>query len=212
MTIKIGILDCGNSNIMSVKRAVQYVSNAQCVSCKTPDDISAVDKLIIPGVGAFPDGMKRIKANNLTEAICEANSAGKEMLGICLGMQLLADIGFEFSKCAGLKIIPGKVIKIDDQGLRQLRLTVPFVGWAKIDTSNSKCKTLDTQFHNEAFYFVHSYEFVPAQNEHRIANYTYGKKSICAAVGNENILGVQFHPEKSGSAGLKLIKKFVDFR
>ena len=212
MSVKVGILDCGNSNILSVMRAVNHVSNAECLLCRNPEEIKSADKFIIPGVGAFPDGMKRIISSNLAGAIHEANDAGKEIFGICLGMQLLADVGFEFNRCDGLKMIPGKVVKIDNEALDLDRIVVPYVGWAKIDTSHSNCKILDTQFHNDAFYFVHSYEFIPKAQNYRLANYLYGGKSICAAVGHENILGVQFHPEKSGPNGLRLIEKFINYR
>lgn len=209
MVNKIGIIDCGNSNVLSVIRAVEKHTGVQCLICQAPEELKNVDRIIIPGVGAFPDGLKRLQRTGIDEALKEIALTGTPMLGICLGMQLLASVGYEFYKCDGLGIIEGSVEKLNTQSIDGNKLVIPFVGWAKIQVHNSKHSIFTNNFDGQSFYFVHSYQFNTKESVETIATYKYGGHRIPAVIANRNLLGVQFHPEKSGGVGLRLIENFI---
>ena len=210
MVLKIGIVDFGNSNILSVIRAIEKTSNAKGIRCKSPEQLKKVDKIILPGVGAFANGMQRLKGLGFDQAIGESYHSGTSILGICLGMQFMAGVSFEFGKSEGLDLISGHVEKLNSESIEGNKLVVPFVGWASLSVNQSNNKILDLSFNSRSFYFVHSYQFVPSDEESILATYEYGGNHIVAAVAKDNLLGVQFHPEKSGKAGLALIKKFIE--
>lgn len=210
MVKKIGIIDYGNSNVLSVIRALEKHTGVQYLTCKTPEELKNVDRIIIPGVGAFPDGLKRLQRNGLDKALIEAAVSGVPILGICLGMQLLASEGNEFHKCEGLGLIEGSVEKLHSQSSNGHKLVVPFVGWAETQFHSYNHSVFTDDFNGKSFYFVHSYQFKTKKNTETIATYKYGGHEVTAAVAKENILGVQFHPEKSGEVGLALFKNFVE--
>ena len=210
MVFKIGIVDFGNSNILSVIRAIEKTSNAKCIRCKSPEQLKKVDKVILPGVGAFANGMQRLKELGFDQAIGETYHSGTSILGICLGMQFMAGVSFEFGKSEGLDLIPGHVEKLSSESIEGNKLVVPFVGWANLSVNQSNNKILDLSFNSRSFYFVHSYQFMPSDEKSILATYEYGGNHIVAAVAKDNLVGVQFHPEKSGKAGLALIKKFIE--
>lgn len=192
----IGIVNFGIAgNIHSVKKAIEKAGGKTIVIDKV-SDFKAIDKLVIPGVGSFKESMKELKNDGLIESIKEFK---RPVLGICLGMQIFAKIGFEFGKTEGLGVIDAEVkpILCDEK--------IPHMGFQKIHVVNSN-KLLEG-IENDEFYFMHSYELVNYTDIAALT--TYGEHSFVSSINKDNIFGVQFHPEKSRQAGIKLLKNFI---
>ena len=192
----IGIINYGIAgNIHSIKKAIEMAKGRILVINK-PSDFDLVDKLVIPGVGSFKDAMQELENDNFIDSIQGFN---KPILGICLGMQILADLGFEFGKTKGLGLIDAEVRPILCDG------KIPHMGFNKISVKvpNILLKGVE----NEEFYFMHSYEMI---NYTDIAALTkYSDHIFVSAIHRENLYGVQFHPEKSREAGIKLLSNFI---
>lgn len=196
----IAVIDYGVGNMFSLCRSLEKVG-ADSIVTSDFEQIKRADKLILPGVGAFGDAAKLIRQNGLDKLIIDECAAGKPLLGICLGMQLLFDKSYEYGEHSGLGLIGGEVLPLADyvSGLK-----IPHMGWNSLDfvDDNPLFKSLN----QGAFvYFVHSY-FAKC-NEGLSATADYGIK-VTAAVRKGNVYGVQFHPEKSGETGLKILKNF----
>ncbi len=205
------IVDYGMGNIKSVQRGVER-TGATAVLSFDPDEIINADRVILPGVGAFEDGMKGLKQSGLDDAICQFCNKGNPLLGICLGMQMLLQQSEEFGIHRGLGLIDGEVKKIPQTEDGAFKRKIPHIGWGALKRPqqqlwNSSC--LKEIEEGEFFYFVHSFMAVPTNPENRLAHCIYEGLSVTAAIQKENITGVQFHPEKSGEAGLKILKQFV---
>ncbi len=200
--VNVIIVDYGLGNVGSVKNALQFLGVRVAVS-GLKEDIRNATHIILPGVGSFGDGIRLIKERGLTEALSqEVLEKRKPFLGICLGMQLLADFGEEGGVTQGLGWIPGRVRKFD---INENKLRLPHVGWDDVtadETSIFKGVTLPV------FYFVHNYVFVPDDENSVIAVCEYGER-FAAAIRKDNIYGVQFHPEKSQKSGLLLLSNFL---
>ena len=210
---KIVVVDYGAGNLYSVKRALE-VSGAKNISVsKDPTDILNADKLLLPGVGAFSDGIQGLKENGLDSVLLEFAVSGKPMLGICLGMQMLASISYEFGEYTGLDIIPGDIIALPELDKFGHPLKVPSIGWNSLqlhDDDQIIRESIIKSLTPEKFvYLVHSFYFSPTQNNHVLATYNYGGHTITAAVKKDNITGLQFHPEKSGEVGLAILSDFI---
>jgi len=204
MPIRINIIDYGMGNIKSVRNALELLGCEVQVSAD-PAALSSADALILPGVGAFGEAMINLQQRNLVEPLRYAVvSEGKPLLGICLGMQLLAESSLEMGNYPGLCLIPGQVRKIPFS----LGFTLPHIGWNDVSM-----RTNDPLFRDisdrSAFYFVHSYRF--ECDSAYISAITDHGTDITAAVRNEHIFGVQFHPERSQRNGLRLLHNFVEF-
>ena len=204
------VIDYGMGNLLSVQRALQYVG-ASVLQTNDPRIISKASRLVLPGVGAFKNGMNELGKRGLDIAIKEAVNRNALILGICLGMQLLFDESEEFGLSKGLGLIPGQVTeipKLDSCGLMQ---KIPHIGWNELVRQNSQNSSplLCGIEGKDAVYFVHSYRACPTNTSHVIASTAYGGNSIAAIVQKANILGCQFHPEKSGPVGLKILKNFL---
>ena len=200
------VIDYGMSNLGSIRRAIEECGSEPFVS-DDPRDIAAADHIILPGVGAFPDGMHNLHERGWVEAIHSAvANEGIPLLGICLGMQLLADRGYEGRETAGLGLIPGEVIllKPDSPDIR-----IPHVGWNEIKQVNG-CPLLNNISDGTDFYFVHSYHFQTEHQENIVATTAYCGEFV-SIVSNKNVFGVQFHPEKSSKMGFELLKNFLSF-
>ena len=197
MSNLIGIVKLGvTGNIHSVKKAVEKAGGKTLV-INTVSDFKSVDKLVLPGVGSFKESIKVLKNDGFIDSIKDFK---KPILGICLGMQILAKIGFEFGKTEGLGVIDAevKLILCDKK--------IPHMGFQKINVVN--LNHLLKGIENEEFYFMHSYEVI---NYTDIAALTsYGGHSFVSSIHKDNIFGVQFHPEKSRQAGIKLLRNFVE--
>ncbi|EAK0826949.1 imidazole glycerol phosphate synthase subunit HisH [Campylobacter fetus] len=201
----IGIIDYGAGNIKSVKNAFEYVgSKSELISFG--DNLKKYDKLILPGVGAYGDAMQKLRVNGLEDGILEFIKSGKPFLGICLGMQLLFERGFEFGEHKGLGVIKGDVIKFDESKFNK-HLKVPHIGWNSCEFKK-ECSINRGLPKSSYLYFVHSYHAV-CDDESVLAVTTYGYEFV-SAVCKDNIFGFQPHPEKSHENGLKIIKNFVE--
>ena len=206
----IAIVDYGMGNLRSVHKAVEQVgSAAQVIS--DPQGIKNASKIILPGVGAFRDCMHNLTDRGLLEPLVTAIEAGKPFLGICLGLQLLFTQSEEFGLCEGLGIIDGTV---EDFSNFISRERVPHVGWSQVNRYKSKRQqyihtTPRTDIKDGTyFYFVHSYFVRPADKDDIYTTTRYGELEFCSSIIKDNILACQFHPEKSGRNGLRLLKQF----
>ncbi len=207
--MKIVIIDYGSGNIKSVVNAIALLKgDNEIILSNKPTDVRAANYLILPGVSAFADCMQGLKAQEglIEEIRNQVLKEKKPFLGVCVGMQVLASIGYENGEFQGLGFINGKVERIaakDD-------LKIPHMGWNEVIVDSKHALFKDIK-NNEHFYFANSYHFI-CQNKNNVLAYVeYGEK-LSAVVAKDNILGVQFHPEKSGEAGLKLLQNFLNWR
>ena len=198
------IIDNGMGNLLSVQRAFEKCGS-DAVIIDNPLELRDAERIVLPGVGAFPDAMDNLRKNGWIE---ELNRAVLEketpILGICLGMQLLADKGYEVRECDGLGYIPGEIIRFTQT---QEKERIPHVGWNEI-LKREDSPLFDGIADGTNYYFVHSYHFRVA-NEENIATVTPYCGEFVSSVIKDNIVGTQFHPEKSQKAGFKLIKNFL---
>jgi imidazole glycerol-phosphate synthase subunit HisH len=204
----VAIVDYGAGNLRSAEKALAEAANgtAHVVVTSDPDAVRRADRIVLPGVGAFADCKRGLDAlDGMVEALEEAVlKQGKPFLGICVGMQLMASVGVEFGEHKGLDWIKGKVVVLDpaDRSLR-----IPQMGWNNLDLKRVHPALADTRSGDHA-YFVHSYHFVAERPQDVIATVDYGGP-VTAVIGRDNLLGVQFHPEKSQHVGLALLKSFL---
>ena len=205
------LIDYGSGNLASAAKALARAANgkSEIVTTADPQVVKDAERIVLPGVGAFADCMKGLTSvPGMVEALREkVLKDGAPFLGICVGMQLLATVGVEFGRHAGLGWIAGEVVKIAPS---DPNLKIPHMGWneLKLLTKHPLLKGIETGAHA---YFVHSYHLRPALPEDLIATTDYGE-TLTAIVGNENIAGTQFHPEKSQATGLKLLENFIGWR
>lgn len=207
---KVTVIDYGFGNIFSVQKSLERCGATVTVSAE-PETIIKSDRLVLPGVGAFGNAMKALAERNLITPIQQVAASGTPLLGICLGMQLLLSESEEFQRVEGLNLIPGCVVPAPDKDLDGNRLKIPHIGWNHLTPLTHKGwqhPLLQNNLAGEAMYFVHSFMALPDDESARIADCHYGGNTIAAVIGQNNVLGCQFHPEKSGEAGLRLIKAF----
>lgn len=197
----IAIVDYGAGNLFSVKNALDYL-NIESKITSDVDEADAADKLILPGVGAFPDSMAKLNDSGMAPLL---KSTRKPLLGICLGMQMLFEYSEEFVRVEGLSIIPGYVDKLVVGEVPGLK--IPHMGWSDVVVEN-QCALSSGINAGDRFYFVHSYKVV-TPSEH-ISLYTNYGQIVPGLVFKDNVYGAQFHPEKSGDIGLKLLKNFAE--
>ena len=198
------IIDYAMGNLKSVRNALNYLGIENKIS-DDYDEIRKADALILPGVGAFPDAMDTIEKLGLDKVIKEETEKGKYLLGICLGMQLLFEKGYEGLERTGLGLIKGNIVKMKDD--REKNVKIPHIGW-----NNLKYNRKDILFKNidegKYVYYVHSYFAQSYNNEDLVAYSEYGENKIPGIIRRNNIIGAQFHPEKSGTVGLDILKNF----
>ncbi|KAA0266298.1 MAG: imidazole glycerol phosphate synthase subunit HisH [Acidobacteria bacterium] len=197
---KLTIADYGMGNLRSVAKAFEHVGARALVSAD-PADLASAPAIVLPGVGAFPEAMREIERRGLAEPIRAAAAAGTPLLGICLGMQLLFDSSAEHGGSAGLGLLGGAVERLDAPGLK-----LPHIGWAHLRREADSPLTAGID-DGEPVYFVHSYAARP-RAEDLLASAEHGER-FAAVVGCGAVLGTQFHPEKSGAAGLRMLANFV---
>ena len=205
------IIDFGVGNLLSVQRAVEHLG-AEGVCTSNAELIRNAERVILPGVGAFGNAMHSLESLGLIEVVREVTARGTPLLGICLGMQLLLDESEEFGLTKGLGLIPGRVTAIPNRSLDGNALKIPHIGWNELVPSED-CSWKDTllEYSNpgDAMYFVHSFMAVPDSPSMRLANCMYGGHLIPAVIHSRNVMGCQFHPEKSGTLGLLILSKFL---
>ena len=208
--MKIAVIDYKMSNMFSIKNALDYLG-FECQITANSKAILEAGGAILPGVGSFPEAMQHLQDLKLTNVIKEFASSGKPFMGICLGLQLLFSKSTEFIDCEGLNIINGKVENLSKYLPNE---PVPHVGWNTViqhkATRNNNSTSLPNSqlFENDHYYFVHSYFVEPANPEHVFTETTFADFKFCSSVSVDNIFACQFHPEKSGQRGLKILKKF----
>jgi glutamine amidotransferase len=203
----IALIDYGISNLRSVQKAFEHL-DTEVTLVDTPDRVAQADRLILPGVGAFPAGMKGLQERGLIEPLKQAAHEGKPLIGICLGMQLLFDSSDEMGNTVGLGLLPGQVMRIGGQSSVVRGLKIPHMGWNQLDLVSDHPLVRDLTSGSYA-YFVHSYAVYPNQHDIILANTDYGGP-FASIVGRGNICGLQFHPEKSQAVGLNLLKNFLE--
>jgi glutamine amidotransferase len=200
MTCKVGLIDYGSiGNIESIRRAL-CAANAEVHILRDAASFSSVDKYVLPGVGSFHEGMREVHEKELAGPIREA-AEKKPTLGICLGMQMLASIGYEYGETDGLNLIDGEV------RLMQCKSAVPHIGFNRVKVLGAQ-KLFEGVDREAEFYFMHSYEFVNYTNVIGLSN--YGRHRFVSAVASGNLFGVQFHPEKSREQGIRLLRNFIE--
>ena len=208
----VAVIDYGVGNLLSVSRAFEYCG-ADVVVTSDPITILAARRVVLPGVGAFANGMQALQARGLDVIVRTVAESHKPLLGICLGMQMLMDESDEFGETKGLGLIPGRVVGIpltDSAGVPQ---KVPHIGWSELVQPAGLTSWSGTLLSGiepgDAAYFVHSFMAQPLDSAHRLADCRYGGRLVTAAIRRNNVSGCQFHPEKSGNVGLAIVRSFI---
>lgn len=198
----IAIIDYGMGNLRSVQKAFEYLGY-QAVITDDPARIAGADHVVLPGVGAFCDAMQRLRDTRLDRAALDTASSGKPLLGICLGMQMMFEHSEENGFYDGLGLFPGTVTRFENHGLK-----IPHMGWNTIQTRD--CALFDGSG-EPCVYFVHSYCMADISDEWTAATCDYGQ-TFTAAICRGNVMATQFHPEKSGAAGLEMLRRFAELK
>jgi imidazole glycerol-phosphate synthase subunit HisH len=202
--VTIALVDYGMGNRRSVEKALEHVG-ARVTRTAERDAIAAADAIVVPGVGAFPEAMRRLAALDLVELLRERAGAGVPLLGICLGMQLLFDSSEEHEGATGLGLLPGTVTRLDAPGLK-----IPHIGWNTVTFARASMLT-EGLGDAAAFYHVHSYACRPREESDVVGRGDYGERFV-SIVERANVMGAQFHPEKSSLDGLALLRNFIGVR
>src|SRR5262245_59578316 len=199
----IAIIDYQMGNLRSVQKGFEMVGHAATIT-SDPGVLAVADKIVLPGVGAFGDAIAELRRRELVQPIREAIAAGKPFLGICLGLQLLFDVGYEGGEFEGLGVLRGKVVRFDIPP----PLKVPHMGWNRARFKH-RAPALEGIADETFFYFVHSYYVIPDNQDLVAIESDYGHP-FCAAVWRDNLFATQFHPEKSQANGLRILKNFAE--
>jgi imidazole glycerol-phosphate synthase subunit HisH len=208
---RIVVIDYGIGNVRSVCRAVESCGGTAVLSSNASEIVRA-ERLVVPGVGAFGSCVDALRQGELADPICQFISSGRPLLGICVGMQMLFESSEEFGSGKGLGIIRGCVKQIPTQDHDGRRRKIPHIGWAGIEPENDRGwvgTPLETILPGTNFYFVHSFSAHPTEPESLLAVIDHQGAKLTAAVQQGNVFGVQFHPEKSGNAGLQVFYRFL---
>ena len=200
----IAIVDYGVGNLFSLRCSLEYIGQSPLVTGDA-DELARADAIILPGVGAFEDAAAKLRAKGLDAALKELAEKGKPLLGICLGMQLLFERSREYGTHAGLGLLEGEIVSLQDD-VRDPACRVPQIGWNALEISDKSCPLLKEVEAGDAVYYVHSY-YLPRRGL-TAAWSGYGKAEVSGAVWKGNVMGTQFHPEKSGAVGLKILRAF----
>ena len=211
--MEIVIIDTESSNILSLKKAVE-IFHPNVKVTNDPQAILSAQKIFFPGVGAFKKVMQDLETKKLTETLIKAKNKEIPIFGICLGLQLFFNESEEFGPSKGLGLIDGNVRMLPKKSKNQEKLKIPNIGWFKLNLnkkfSNKKFSKFISSIDEKIFYyFVHSYFVNPLKKENIVATYNFGGHEIPAIVSKDNLIGCQFHPEKSGKKGLELISNFL---
>ena len=202
----LAVVDYGAGNLRSVAKALER-SGARAEVVSDPAGLAGADAVVLPGAGAFADAATRLREKGLDAAIHSAVGAGKPYLGLCLGLQLLFEESDEHGTTPGLGLLPGRVERFSETAPDGTRLRVPHIGWNEVRWSGAH-PVLAALPRQDCFYFVHSYRAIPARKGDSVGVAEYGEE-FTAAVARDNVLAVQFHPEKSQQAGRRLLDAFV---
>lgn len=210
MSVPVTVLDYGIGNQLNVLRALEHCG----ASVKVVQQASAADldapRLVLPGVGAFGDGMVELRARGFDDLVKRFAQTGRPFLGICVGMQVMFDASEEMGEHAGLGLLPGRVRAVPPTGVDGQPHRIPHIGWRPLQASAPWQGTILAEVPpGERVYFVHSFAADPSQDAVRLAHVDYDGVRICAAVHRDNLYGCQFHPERSAEAGLSVLRRFL---
>ena len=210
--VKVAVIDYGMGNLLSVQRGLEHVGAEVCIT-SDPESILAAERVVLPGVGAFPDAMEELGHRQLVEVIRSIARNDTPLLGICLGMQVLFEFSLEFRETAGLGLIAGRVVPLPRTGADGTQHKIPHVGWSSLQPAGKAAWAGDGLLADilpgEAAYFVHSFMAQPQAPGSIIANCYYNNIPVAAVVGHGQVIGCQFHPEKSGDVGLRILHRFL---
>lgn len=201
----IAIIDYGVGNLFSLKSSFCAIGQDVLVT-SNETEIKKADKIILPGVGAFCDAAEKLNKSGLGKLIKDEVQNGKKIMGICLGMQLLFEKSYEFGEFEGLGLLKGEIVPMEGKISKTLK--IPHIGWNSLSIKNKESKLLQNIKDGDFVYFVHSY--YAANCDEIISSVTEYDKEITATVEKDNVFGCQFHPEKSGEVGLKILKTFCE--
>jgi glutamine amidotransferase len=206
------VVDYGMGNLLSVRRGLESCG-ANVTVTSDADAIAAATRVVLPGVGAFANGMAELERGALDEAVKAVAARGTPLFGICLGMQMLFDTSEEFEQAHGLGLIRGRVVSVPSTDAEGRPQKIPHIGWSTLVRADGRADwsgtPLDAVHPGDAFYFVHSFMAAPMDARDRIAHCLYGGMPVTAAIGRDNVFGCQFHPEKSGPLGLAVLKRYL---
>nr|AIA10496.1 imidazole glycerol phosphate synthase, glutamine amidotransferase subunit [uncultured bacterium] len=206
----IAVIDYGAGNLRNVCKALDFIG-ADIVLTDQPAEIERADKVVLPGVGAFADCMQGLQKRDLLEPLMDFAHSGRPFLGICVGMQLLFDVGEEMGEWPGLGLVPGRVVKFKFDGTSDANthpLKIPHIGWNQVEQRADHPILRDVTPDGYA-YFVHSFHAKTAEPSYTITTTHYGY-DFPSVVAKDNVWGIQFHPEKSQDVGLQMLKNFID--
>jgi glutamine amidotransferase len=210
MMTPVVVLDYGIGNLLNVCRALEYAGATVTVIKQANEASISIDRLVLPGVGAFGDGMEEMKKRGLDDLVKRFVETEKPFLGICVGLQMLFNSSQEMGMHKGLDILDGQVRAVPAVGASGLKHCIPHIGWRRLHARKSFVGTaLEGLNEEDRFYFVHSYAAVPTFEEDCLAEVDYNGVRLCAAVQRDNILGCQFHPERSAKQGLGILQHFL---
>jgi glutamine amidotransferase len=201
----IGIVDYGVGNLFSLSASLKFLG-ADSRILSEPGELGGAERLILPGVGAFGDAAEKLRGTGMAEAVLREAKTGKFLLGICLGMQLLFEKSFEYGEHAGLGLLPGRVVPLEGDLPKGVRLKIPHMGWNRLEICQND-PLLASCGPDSFVYYVHSY-YAKCRPEHVLAGSEYGV-FVPGVVRNGNVCGTQFHPEKSGKTGLAILESFL---
>lgn len=208
------VIDYGIGNLLNVVRALQRCGATVTVVEQAADVSILPERLLLPGVGAFSGGMAEMRRRGFDDLVRRFADSGRPLMGICVGAQMLLDMGEEFGEHSGLGLIPGRVMAVSSLTSSGAMHRIPHIGWSPLARSPARVSWVDTPLENldqgSSLYFVHSFAPVPVDEAHRLADTYYDGVRICAAVGRDNVWGCQFHPERSGEHGLQVLRSFLE--
>lgn len=208
------VVDYGVGNLLSISRALAAVG-AQADLSGSASRLAQAERILLPGVGAFGKCMAELRQRRLIDPLIAVMRSGRPVLGVCVGMQVLMTASEEFGDHDGLGLIEGRVVPVPNTGADGVPHKIPHIGWSALraaDNADWRGTILDGVVPGESCYFVHSFHAAPADDANRLAECDYDGRAICAAVRAGNVFGTQFHPEKSGSTGLKILANFLAIR
>ena len=211
-TPEVAVVYYGIGNLLSVRRGLEHCGAKVTITADSNKILSA-SRVVLPGVGAFGDGMAELRSRGLVSVVKEVAARGIPLLGICLGMQMLLDESEEFGVNEGLRLIPGRVVPIPSRTVSGEPMKIPHIGWSGLTLPAGRESWAGTPLREitlgDAVYLVHSFMPTLADPSHGIANCVYGGVQVPTAIGRANVFGCQFHPEKSGEVGLRILRSFV---
>ena len=211
MNAPVTVLDYGIGNLLNVVRALEHCGASVTVLREAPATRTVIDRLVLPGVGAFGDGMAELRRRGLDEVVRSFAVTGRPFMGICVGLQMMFDASEEMGENSGLGLLRGRVRAVPATGADGRPHRIPHIGWRALEpAADWKDTVLADMPPRERVYFVHSFAAEPADPAVRLADVDYDGVRICAAVHRDNLYGCQFHPERSGEAGLRVLQRFLE--